>query len=56
MKKIKKNRDFEYDYFPLILGTNFQSGLKIPFLIIRFFLAMKEEVFSSSWALYILLM
>jgi hypothetical protein len=33
----KKNRDFEYDYFPLILGTNFQSGLKIPFLIIRFF-------------------
>ena len=33
----KKNRDFEYDYFPSILGTNFQSGLKIPFLIIRFF-------------------
>ena len=33
--KKKKNRDFEYDYFPSILGTNFQSGLKIPFLIIR---------------------
>ena len=33
----KKNRDFEYDYFPSILCINFQSGLKIPFLIIRFF-------------------
>jgi hypothetical protein len=32
----KKNRDFEYDYFPSILCINFQSGLKIPFLIIRF--------------------
>jgi hypothetical protein len=32
----KKNRDFEYDYFPSILCINFQSGLKIPFLI-RFF-------------------
>jgi hypothetical protein len=44
MKKIKINRDFLYDYFPSILGTNFQSGLKIPFLEIHF-LAMKEEVF-----------
>ena len=33
----KKNRDFEYAYFPSILGINFQSGLKIPFLVIRFF-------------------
>ena len=37
MKKIKKIRDFEYDYFPSILGTNFQSGLNIPFFIICFF-------------------
>jgi hypothetical protein len=36
-KKIKKNRDFEHDYFLSILGLNFQSGLKIPFLVIRFF-------------------
>ena len=33
----RKKWDFEYDYFPLILCINFQSGLKIPFLIIRFF-------------------
>jgi hypothetical protein len=33
----KKNRDLEYDYFPSILCINFQSGLRIPFLIIRFF-------------------
>ena len=32
----KKMRDFEHDYFPSILCINFQSGLKIPFLI-RFF-------------------
>ena len=37
MMKIKTFRDFEFDYFPSILGTHFQSGLKIPFLIIRFF-------------------
>jgi hypothetical protein len=37
MKKVKKIRDFEYDYFPSILGTNFQSGLNIPFFIICFF-------------------
>ena len=24
----KKNRDFGYDYFPSILGINYQSGLK----------------------------
>ena len=31
-------RDFEYDYFPSILVINyFQSGFKIPFLIILFF-------------------
>jgi hypothetical protein len=24
----KKNRDFRYDYFPSILGINYQSGLK----------------------------
>ena len=33
----KKNREFEHDYFLSILGLNFQSGLKIPFLVIRFF-------------------
>jgi hypothetical protein len=37
MKKIHIFSDFEYDYCPSILGTNFQSGLKLPFSIIRFF-------------------
>jgi hypothetical protein len=40
MKKINKNSD----YFPSILGTNFQSGLKIPFLIIRLFRNERRSV------------
>ena len=48
MKKIKAFRDFEFDYFPSILGTHFQSGLNIPFSIIRFSWQRKKKCSSSS--------
>jgi hypothetical protein len=44
----KKNREFEHDYFLSILGLNFQSGLKIPFLVIRFFLAQLAAPFIQK--------
>jgi hypothetical protein len=43
MKKIKAFRDFEFDYFPSILGIHFQSGLKILFLIIRVFFGNEKR-------------
>jgi hypothetical protein len=52
MKKIKTFRDFEFDYFPSILGAHFQSGLKIPFLIIRVFLWQWMKKCSSSSITY----
>ena len=60
MKKIKKNRDFEYDYFPSILDTNLvKPALKSTSISRMFQMVRSEEKVkhgqSRSWYLcYIL--